>query len=181
MDTESKFCSADAVEFVPPVISPHVDDRSGPDSGRTQIMSSGSVPLGAGDGGVAGDGVEGVVAGDAESEDEARQPRLPHNPGRLTKREIAEHCVGYWPFRSRSRHCVCGRAAGSPHKARSDVDREFGRERIPTISLDHCFLGSADDAEGKQAHESTFLIPFDSKTAAIYALAVAEKACKPWC
>ena len=75
---------------------------------------------------------------------------------------------------------VCGRAAGSPHKARSDDDRDFGRERIPTISLDHCFLGSATDEEGKKAHESPFLILFDSDTEAIYALAVAEKACKPW-
>ena len=143
-------------------------------------MSSGSVPLGVVVGGVAGYGVKAVVASDAESEDEARQPRLPHNPGRPTKREIAEHCVSHWPFRSWCRHCVCGRAAGSPHKSRSDVDPELGRERIPTISLDHCFLGSADDAEGKKAHESPFLILFDSETEAIYALAVVEKSCKPW-
>ena len=53
MDTQSKFCQADAVDSVPLVISPHVDDRSGPDSGRTQIMSSGLMPLGVGAGGVA--------------------------------------------------------------------------------------------------------------------------------
>ena len=33
------------VDSVPLVISPQVDDRSGPDSGRTQIMSSGVAPL----------------------------------------------------------------------------------------------------------------------------------------
>ena len=75
---------------------------------------------------------------------------------------------------------MCGRAAGSPHKARSDVDREFGRERIPTISLDRCFLGSADDLECKEAHESSCLIDVDSAAGALYALAFAEKACKPW-
>ena len=75
---------------------------------------------------------------------------------------------------------MCGRAAGSPHKARSEGDREFGWERIPTISLDHCFLGPADDVEGKTAHESLFLILFDSETEAMHALAVAEKACTPW-
>ena len=42
------------------------------------------------------------------------------------------------------------------------------------------FFGSADHAEGKKAHESLFLILFDNETEAIYALAVAEKACKPW-
>ena len=71
---------------MPPVISPHVDDRSGPASGRTQIMSSGSVPLGVVDWGDAGDGIGAVVASEAESEDEARQPWLLHNPGRPTTR-----------------------------------------------------------------------------------------------
>ena len=113
-----------------------------------------------------------------EAVDEARAPRLPHNPGRPTKREIAEHCVSHWPFRSWCRHCVCGRAAGSPHKVRSDADREFGRARIPTISMDHCFLGSAED-DGK-ALGSPFLILVDSETEAIYAIAVSDKAAKPW-
>ena len=122
------------------------------------------------------EGVQPETASDAI--EEARQPRLPHNPGRPTKREIAEHCVSHWPFRSWCRHCVCGRASGSPHKSRSDSDREFGRERIPTISMDHCFLGSAED-EGK-AHSSPFLILFDSETEAIYAIAVSEKAVRPW-
>ena len=44
-------------------------------------MSSGSVPLGAAEGGVAGAGVEAVVASDAESEGAARQPRLPTTLG----------------------------------------------------------------------------------------------------
>ena len=52
-------------------------------------MSSGLMPLSVGDGGVAVDDGKGVVASEVDSEDEARQPRLPHNPGRPTKREIA--------------------------------------------------------------------------------------------
>ena len=113
-------------------------------------------------------------------EDQARQPRLPHDPGRPTKREIAEHCVSHWPFRSWCRHCVCGRAVGKPLRSRSDEDRDFGRERILTISLDYCFLGSADDDEDKKANGSPFLVLFDSKAEAVYAIAVADKACKPW-
>ena len=76
---------------------------------------------------------------DEAVEEEARQPRLPHNPGRPTKKEILEHCVSHWPFRSWCRHCVCGRAVGIPYKVQSEADREFGRERIPTISMDHCY------------------------------------------
>ena len=67
-------------------------------------------------------------------------------------------------------------SAQSPVRGRS----EFGRERMATIRLDHCFLGSADDAEGRKAHESPFFIFVDSETEAIYALAVADKACKLW-
>jgi hypothetical protein len=67
-----------------------------------------------------------------------------------------------------------------PHRSQSDEDREFGRERIPTISFDHCFLGSVVDVDEKKAHGSPFLVLFDSKTEAVYAIVVAEKACKPW-
>ena len=49
-------------------------------------------------------------------EDEARQPKVPLSIGRPTKREMEEHCVSHWPFRSWCRHCVCGRAQGSPHR-----------------------------------------------------------------
>ena len=178
MDTQSGFCPADAVELVPATISPQVDDRSGPDSGRTQIMSSGLAPLRAMEDEMVG---EAVVGGeDLVAADRARQPKLPHDPGRPTEREIAEHCVSHWPFRSWCRHCVCGRAVSKPHRSRSDEDREFGRERIPTITLDHCFVDSADDVDEKKAHGSPFLVLFDRETKAVYATAVGEKVCKPW-
>ena len=47
---------------------------------------------------------------------------------------------------------------GKSHKSRSDDDRKFGRHMIPTISLDHCFLGSVDDDVDKMAHGSLFLV-----------------------
>ena len=177
MDTQPGFCPADAVVAMPSVISPQVDDRSGPDSGRTQIMSSGLAPLRA-----VGDEVvgEAVVGGeDLIAEAQARQPKLPHDSGRLTKREIADHYVSHSPFRSWCRHCNRGRAVSTPHRSRPDEDREFGRERIPTISFDHRFLGSGDDVDEKKAHGSPFLVLFDSETEAVYAISVAEKACKP--
>ena len=142
-------------------------------------MSSGLAPLRAVDGDV---GVDDAAVGgeDRVAEDQARQPRLPHDPGRPTKREIAEHCISHWPFRPWCRHCVYCRAVCKPHRSRSDEDREFGRERIPTISLDYCFLGSADDDDDKKAHGSPFLVLVDSETEAVYAIAVADKTCKPW-
>ena len=111
-------------------------------------------------------------------EDEARAPRLPHDPGRPTKRELREHLCLHWPFRSWCRHCVCGRAVASPHRSRTSEDREFGRGRIPTISMDHCFLGSEDSEES--AHRNPFLVLYDNETEAIFSVAVSSKAVKPW-
>ena len=89
-----------------------------------------------------------------ECEDEERQPRTPHDPGRPTKEEVKRHMLHHWPFRAWCRHCVMGRAVGSPHKTKTDDDREFGRSRVPTLSLDHCFLGTAADEES--AHTNPF-------------------------
>ena len=63
---------------MPAVISPQVDDRSGPDSGRLLIISSGLAPLRALEDEAVG---EAVVGGeDLIAEDQARQLRLPHDP-----------------------------------------------------------------------------------------------------
>ena len=71
-----------------------------------------------------------------------------------------------------------GRASASPHRSRTEGDREFSRERIPTISVDHCFMGTAADDES--AHSSPVLIIYDGDTEAIYAVALSEKSPKPW-
>ena len=71
-----------------------------------------------------------------------------------------------------------GRAVGSPHKTKTDDDREFGRSWVPTLSLDHCFLGIAADEES--AHTNPFLIIYDADTAAIYSVAVPDKSVRPW-
>ena len=181
MDTQPEFYSAELNQDAFPLISPYVEGRFGPSSGGAPHISQGLSPLDVVEEVVETEVLDGELEEIAEASDvveEARHPRLPHNPGRPTKREIAEHCVSHWPFRSWCRHCVCGRAAGSPHRARSEADREFGRERIPTVSLDHCFLGSADDDE--KALSSPFLVLFDSDTEASYAIAVPDKAAKPW-
>ena len=50
--------------------------------------------------------------------------------------------------------------------------------RFPTISLDHCFMGTAEDE--KTAHESPVLVLYDSDIEALYVIAVPSKECTPW-
>ena len=122
--------------------------------------------------------VEATEIRDDEDIEEARIPKRPHDPGKPTQKEMDEHLPLHWPFRSWCRHCVCGRAVASPHKTRTEEDREFGQGRIPTLSFDHCFLGSKTDDES--AHRNPFLVIYDNETEAIFAIAVPSKAVKPW-
>ena len=65
-----------------------------------------------------------------------------------------------------------GRAVASPHRRRSEAAREFAEGgRIPTISVDHCFLGSAEES----AAANPFLIIYDDHSGSLYAVAVASK------
>ena len=86
--------------------------------------------------------------------EEERQPRTPHDPGRPTKEEERRHMLHHWPFRAWCRQCVRRRAVRSPHRAKTHEDREFGRSRVPTLSIVHCFLGTAADDES--AHVKPF-------------------------
>ena len=86
-------------------------------------------------------------------------------------------CMHY-PYRSWCRHCTRGRGASRPHRKRSEEDREFSKGRLPTISLDHCLLGSEDqgsDGEAVPARENPFFID-DVDSEAIYCLPGASKA-----
>ena len=76
-------------------------------------------------------------------------------------------------------HCNRGRRTSRPHRKRSEEDREFSKGRVPTISLDHFFLGSEDAGPGGEAFpalENPFLIIYDADSEAIYRLPVASKA-----
>ena len=146
--------------MAPGFASPQISDPDGHDSGRGRLCSSdevgtaeveGEISAAASSSGATGGAID-VELGDVG---ESRGPRLALRPDRQTKKEIAEHIVTHWPVRSWCRHCVCGRAVGSPHKQRTEEDREFARGRNPTLSIDHCFLGTSADDE--KAHGSPFL------------------------
>ena len=65
----------------------------------------------------------------------------------------------------------------SPHRQKSAESREFAEGgRVPTISLDHCFLGSAEEA----AAANPFLIVYDDFSGAIFAIALASKEYEDW-
>jgi hypothetical protein len=49
---------------------------------------------------------------------------------------------------------------------------------VPTLSIDHCFLGSEGDEES--AHSSPYLVLFDDRSEALYAVAVESKAAHVW-
>ena len=90
---------------------------------------------------------------DVEKFPEVRRPQSLRNPGQPTRREWEEHQLLHWPYRSWCKHCVCGRAVASPHRNKSDEEREQRRTSgVPTISFDHCFMGTSENAES--AHES---------------------------
>ena len=142
MDQESGFYpAAQQVVFRPACISPLSKGLIGPGNGRAQILSSDKVEGKNGER-ESDKPVEeaservGSTAEGTREEDRIRQPRSPVTPGRPTKREIEEHCVAHWPFRSWCRHCVLGRAQGSPHYSRGSEDRQFARSGPPTMSMD---------------------------------------------
>ena len=182
MDQESGFYpAAQQVGSRPACISPLNKGLSGPISGRAQIFSSEGANSMNGEDGSDVD-VERRLRvderGESTAEEEIRQPRSPVTPGRPTRKEIEDHCVAHWPFRSWCRHCVLGRAQGSPHHSRGSLDRQMARSGPPTISMDHCFMGSADDES--KAHGSPFLILYDNASEALYCIACSTKACTPW-
>ena len=118
------------------------------------------------------------VAEEAEDEEveEGRRPKIQCSPHRPTQADIAEHECTHWPFRSWCRHCVRGRAVSSPHKRRTTEEVEFSQNRVPTISVDHCFMSAASEASS----EHPFLVLYDNNTGSIYAFATGTKAMKPW-
>ena len=102
--------------------------------------------------------------------DEARVPRMLHDPGRPTRKEREEHWILHYPFRSWCKHCLRGKGVSGPHRCRSADDKEFSKGRVPTISIDHCFLGS--EAEEEHAASNPFLIVHDADSGAMYCIAM---------
>ena len=169
MDQGSGFHLAEPqVISQPAFISPSDCGRLGPVGGRAGVFSWGEGIDKVGES-IAGDGDAGEErrsAADGTDVEEVRQLRAPLVPGRPAKKEIEDHSFCHWPCRAWCRHCVRGRAQGSPHRTRSELDRKHSLLGHPTISPDHCFLGSA--CEDETALGSPFLVLVDNASEAIY-------------
>ena len=100
----------------PAFVSPSGCGRLGPVGGRAGVFSSGEGIDKVGES-IAGDSDAGEERRSAAEEgtdvEEVRQPRAPLVIGRPTEREIEDHSVCHWPFRSWCSHCVLGRAQDS--------------------------------------------------------------------
>ena len=113
-----------------------------------------------------------------DADDEDSKPRIVCRPRKPTREEWEAHQATHWPYRSWCPHCVAGKAIASPHRCKSVADKEFQQDRVPTISMDHCFVGEADQ-EGRLAGFA-WLIVFDSNTEALFALPTGTKEVKEW-
>ena len=80
------------------------------------------------------------VAGGPDNIGEARRLTISNDPGRPTRREVEEHMPFQWPYRSWCKRCVRSGSAASFHRRKTAEEREFCKDRIPTMSLDPCFM-----------------------------------------
>ena len=100
------------------------------------------------------------------------------DPCKPTRKEIEEHLPLHYPFRSWCKHCLRGKGVAGPHRKRNAEDKEFSKGRVPTISIDHCFLGDEDEDAG--AASNPFLIVHDADSGAIYCIAMRTREAQRW-
>ena len=55
----------------------------------------------------------------------------------------------------------------SPHKRRTAEEIAFSKDRVPTISVDHCFMTASDETGSK----NPFLVLYDNDSGSICAFA----------
>lgn len=110
-------------------------------------------------GGLSDESVEGE--GEQGEDEEARTPKILADAGTPSKREVEEHVVAHWPYRSWCPHCVRGRGRRAPHRARGESERQ-----IPVASADYCFIDrDTDDGDA----ETPVLVTSDSATGTVFA------------
>ena len=95
-----------------------------------------------------------------------------------TRREREEHACIDWPTRPWCRFCTSGKGVASPHRSATPLEKELRAEGVPTISVDHCCLGSERDEADRK--ERPFLILHDSKSESLYCIPVQSKAISEW-
>ena len=92
-----------------------------------------------------------------EEEIEARKPLKLPEPGQPTEEEIREHEITHMPPRMWCSHCVRGRAVSAPHFDTPSAVKED--KRLPTVSIDYFFMGSAGTIEFEESAENKDAMP----------------------
>ena len=118
------------------------------------------------------------ICGDCAGE--ARKARMPADPGRPTQKEVDEHNLSHWPFRSWCPHCVKGKAVSTPHHRADHREERLHVTGVPTVSLDYCWADGEDDEDDEKRDHSPILIIYIDLIDALYAVATKKKGVIPW-
>ena len=76
------------------------------------------------------------------------KPSVMPSPYTPSKKEVEEHEVAHWPYRSWCPDCVRGRGRPTPHRGKHDYMKEIGE---PMVVGDYCYLSGKDRQDGQGA------------------------------
>ena len=101
------------------------------------------------------------------------------DPGKPTQREVDEHEISHYPFRSWCPYCVKGKAVSCPHRSRDHRDEGLLETGVPTVSLDYCWADDSDDGD-ERVDSSPVLIMYINVIDALFAVSTKKKGVVPW-
>ena len=104
---------------------------------------------------------------------EAQAHRKLRNPYAPSKKEIEEHRILHWPFRSWCRCCMFGRGKHTHHLRNKGEKTD---SNVVSISIDFIFIGSKDVPAKKNA----ILVMYDNDSDAVWAYMTRRKKIPGW-
>ncbi len=117
------------------------------------------------------DAKSGQSQDEGRSDEEAVKARKATTPEQPTQKQIDDHELTHFPFRSWCVHCQRGKMSKTPHRSRPEGDDEHGH---PVISIDYMYLEVDFKKKMKAAyHHATegkrpILVVVDSKSKATF-------------
>ena len=73
---------------------------------------------------------------DHEGEEDKGVTKGIRAPWQPSAREVEDHNLSHYPFRSWCQCCVFGKAVAEPHRK----EKEPGEEAVPTVAIDYMYL-----------------------------------------
>ena len=74
-----------------------------------------------------------TIQEEAEDSEEAEAPRIAPDPGQPTAKQVAEHRITHYPYRTWCKFCVMGRGRGAPHGPSSNGN-------VAIVGIDYFFI-----------------------------------------